>query len=476
MSADNSDPHEEGVQRLAQLGSLLTSAAEAAVRISSIRRRLRPGRPAAREPETQAAIERAPDAVSSSTSPWSHPADVDAGGTLGAPTRAVSTRVLLASAADHGPTPAGPTTRPLRRPEEDLYAVHHEALAFFRSHLPRSWVPEYLAARRLDIALEDPWSAGYAPAGWTALTDHLRQRGWGDEVLVASGLSRRASTGNLIDHFRDRLVLPVRVRDDVVAFVGRCAEGADSRTPKYLNSPASAIYDKSATLYAARDPRDVRWWGATPVLVEGPLDAIAVSSCQGTRWAGMALCGTAMSERHVATLVGAPRGEHPTVIVATDHDRAGEAAAETAFRHLAPRGASLHRLQLPQGQDPADVLRQEGAGHLAFLISNERVPLLTSVINARLDAWRDELQWVEGRVRAARHVAPLVAVLPEEARTVASRQLAERLDLLASTVDAAVRAATPTAGSTFAARPGTARPPQHDRVPSEQSPSRSRGR
>ncbi|MGQ7296962.1 toprim domain-containing protein [Quadrisphaera sp. KR29] len=364
----------------------------------------------------------------------------------------------------------------LRRPEEDLYAVHHEALAFFRSHVSGSWVPGYLASRRLDVALEAPWSAGYAPGGWTALTDHLRQRGWSDEVLIASGLSRRASTGNLIDHFRDRLVLPIRVRADVVAFVGRCAEGADSRTPKYLNSPASAIYDKSTTLYAARDPRDVRWWGATPVLVEGPLDAIAVSSCEGDRWAGVALCGTAMSERHVAALVGTPRRESQTVIVATDHDRAGDAAAETALKHLAPGGGNLYRLRLPQEQDPADVLRKGGPGPLASLLSGERVPLLTAVIDARLSGWTDELQWVEGRVRAARHVAPLLAILPEKERTAASLQLAERLDLLESTVDAAVRAATPTAGSPRPGQLGTARPPQHDRPRTDQSLSRSRGR
>lgn len=463
MNAENSDPHEEGLQRLAQLGSLLTSAAEAGVRIASMRRR----RPAAVISEAQPQTRRTElpsEAVSVAS-----PAPPSTSSTS-------STQAASALASAQGPA-RNVATVSLRREHEDLYAVHQEALAFYRASVSNSWVPEYLTSRRLEVALEPPWSAGYAPAGWTTLTDHLRSRGWCDEVLVAAGLSRPARTGNLIDQFRDRLVLPIRVRDDVVGFVARCAEGADNRTPKYLNSPSSAIYDKSAILYAARDPRDVRWWGATPVLVEGPLDAIAVSSCAGDRWAGVALCGTAMSEEHVAALIGASRRASPEVIVATDHDRAGQAAAETALRRLAPSCGDLHRLQLPQGQDPADVLRQDGADALGALLTSGRTPLFASVLDTRLKRWDGELQWVDGRVRAARHVAPVIAALPEAERPAASRQLAERLDLLESTVEDAVRqAASALTRRSYPSQPSTSGRGAEMRQPGSQPPRASRGR
>jgi len=461
VSADNSDPQEEGLRHLARLASLVTSAAEAAVRIASVRRRLPPAPTGGLPPASPGSAQPAKGAQKARSAPLTAPRPAPSARTEGAVSRA----------------PAGRAAVLLRRPHEDLYAVHQEALEFYQERVSDSWVPTYLASRRLEVALEQPWSAGYAPAGWTDLTDHLRRRGWSDEVLVASGLSRPARTGRLIDHFRDRLVLPLRVRDDVVGFVGRCAEGADSRTPKYLNSPASAIYDKSATLYAARDPRDVRWWGATPVLVEGPLDAIAVSSCSGDRWAGVALCGTAMSDRHVDALVGPSRRAHPEVVVATDHDHAGQAAAETALRRLAARCGDLHRLELPPGQDPADALRQAGPDGLHALLTSGRKPLLTSVLDARLQRWEGQLQWVDSRVRAARHAAPVIAALPERARSEASRQLAVRLDLLQTTVEAAVeQAGRSVAGGPSLSRQNTVRQGTEEAEPERVSPSRRRGR
>jgi len=117
--------------------------------------------------------------------------------------------------------------------QEELRAVHQQAAAFFCAAAEQSWVPDYLHQRSLEAALSEPWAAGYAPASWTALTDHLRSVGWDDAALEASGLSRRARTGNLIDTFRDRLVLPIRdAEGNAVAFVGRARPGAPAHVPK----------------------------------------------------------------------------------------------------------------------------------------------------------------------------------------------------------------------------------------------------
>jgi DNA primase len=103
---------------------------------------------------------------------------------------------------------------------------------FFRTRLPGSWVPGYLAARGFSPAVQSRWHAGYAPAGWDALTRHLRGLGWPDELIEENRLAVRSRRGNLVDVFRDRAVFPVRSPDGTVAgFIGRASERGAPTVP-----------------------------------------------------------------------------------------------------------------------------------------------------------------------------------------------------------------------------------------------------
>ena len=88
------------------------------------------------------------------------------------------------------------------------------------------------------------WRIGYAPAGWTTLTEHLRRLGHDDAAIQEAGLARRpASRGTLVDRFRDRVMLAIRdERGEIVGFIGRARQDADARTPKSFNSAESATY------------------------------------------------------------------------------------------------------------------------------------------------------------------------------------------------------------------------------------------
>ena len=172
--------------------------------------------------------------------------------------------------------------------------------------MPGSWVPGYLASRGLSAAVQDPWLAGYAPAAWDALTSHLRAAGYSDMVIEASGLARRSRRGTLIDTFRDRAMLPIRSADGtIIAFIGRAAEHADPGVPKYLNSPSTALYNKSEVLFGLWEARDALASGARPVIVEGPLDAIAVTTAGHGRYVGVAPCGTNFTAHQAAALAQA---------------------------------------------------------------------------------------------------------------------------------------------------------------------------
>src|SRR5207253_845183 len=133
------------------------------------------------------------------------------------------------------------------------------------------------------------FSVGYAPGRWAALTDYLRRQGATDEEIVGAGLGRVASTGRVIDQFRDRLVFPIKDTNtdgdrEILGWIGRrnpAHDGDDDQShkggPKYLNTAETDLFRKGNELYGLAEATPALADGATVVLVEGPLDAIAVT-------------------------------------------------------------------------------------------------------------------------------------------------------------------------------------------------------
>jgi hypothetical protein len=94
--------------------------------------------------------------------------------------------------------------------EERMVEVNQLSLAYFRRHLPSSWAQQYLADRfGADITNDIRFQPGHAPAGWTNLVDHLRRHAVTDQEMLITGVATMASTGRLIDRFRDRVVFPI---------------------------------------------------------------------------------------------------------------------------------------------------------------------------------------------------------------------------------------------------------------------------
>ena len=145
---------------------------------------------------------------------------------------------------------------------------------FYRRRVFESWVRDYLHGRYLAGAIQ-PAGIGYAPAGWTTTTDHLLTLGHSRDDLVRAGVAVEGERG-LRDVMRDRLTLPVHDHTgQLVGFLGR-AHPDDARAPKYLNTPATELYEKRSTLYGLGDRVADLAAGATPLIVEGPFDKLAV--------------------------------------------------------------------------------------------------------------------------------------------------------------------------------------------------------
>jgi DNA primase len=326
----------------------------------------------------------------------------------------------------------------------ELAHLHDLADRFFQQHLPGSWAPAYLSARGLTPPIQCRWHVGYAPVARDALTCHLREKGWPDTLIEASGLARRTRRGVFTDAFRDRVMLPIRSGDGaVVAFIGRASPHAPERAPKYLNSPSNCLYNKSAVLFGLWEAHEPLADGATPVIVEGPFDAIAVTLAGDGRHVGVAPCGTALTTEHAAALRRSADLNATGITVAFDSDGAGHRAAVRAYHVLSSSGITLTWLMSPTGSDPASVLARQGPAALATVLANQARPLADLVIDAELARWERWLAYPEGRANALHAAAPAVAAMPAHdiARQVV--RLADRLGLRCSTVTDAVTKAVP---------------------------------
>ena len=266
-----------------------------------------------------------------------------------------------------------------------LGEVNAMALAYYENQLTRSgWARPYLAQRfRVDVAGHPHVRPGYAPAGWTHLVDHLRAQGVSDAELSESGLATTTKHGRLIDRFRDRALFPIRHphTGEVLGFIGRrnptLAEDTPHAGPKYLNTPNTALFTKGDQLYGA--VQDLLTGGATPVLVEGPMDAHAITLATGGTHVGLAPLGTALTEDQATQL--AAYGTNP--VIATDADLPGRVAAERDHWLLSQHNLVPLMANLPPGADPADLLTQRGPAELTAALNTVR-PLADVLLAERL--------------------------------------------------------------------------------------------
>jgi DNA primase len=282
------------------------------------------------------------------------------------------------------------------------------AARFYARRLVRSWVPAYLASRGFDGAVLGQWGIGYAPGGWTVLTDYLRGIGYQDAAIEAAGLAQRSKRGTLIDVLRDRAVFPVRSADGTIAgFLGRAALNAQPDTPKYLNTRETEFYHKGDVLFGLYEGRPALAAGGRAVIVEGPLDAIAVNVASNGRYVGVAPCGTALTTAQVTAL---KRASSTAPILAFDGDQAGRKAAVRAYSLLIGQAALV--ADFTDGLDPADQLRTRGAPALLKVLEQSAHPLADVVVDAKVAAFGHWLEFIDGKFSALRAVAPLIAGLP----------------------------------------------------------------
>lgn len=221
----------------------------------------------------------------------------------------------------------------------------------------------YLRGRGLSDETIARFRLGWAPDDRTALQRAMKAEGVAVDALVEAGLVKRYDDGDTIDYMRGRVLFPITDRrGGVIAFGGRVLGDGQ---PKYLNSPDTPLFHKGRVLYGLAQAREPAHKSGTLVVAEGYMDVIALDQAGVPTVAPL---GTALTEDQIAALWRIT----PEPVVCFDGDAAGQRAARRACDRALPLlqpGHSLRFMVLPEGQDPDDLIKREGAGGFRKLLT-----------------------------------------------------------------------------------------------------------
>ncbi|MEA3346081.1 MAG: DNA primase [Chloroflexota bacterium] len=316
---------------------------------------------------------------------------------------------------------------------ERLQRIMSAAAEYYHQLLHSSTGEEaraYIQRRGLTEETVERFQLGYAPDQWEALKGHLLGQGYTLDNLVAAGIvvKRKEGTGGY-DRFRHRLMIPIRLpqvgekRGQVIAFGGRVLREED--VPKYLNSPQTPLFDKSATLFGLDRAQEAIRRRDQAVIVEGYMDVLQAHQHGFTNV--VASMGTSLTEDQLRSLTRLTTN----LVLALDADTAGtrailrglEVARGALDRRvtpvITPQGLvryegrleiALHITILPQGKDPDDVIRAD-TDHWRRLIE-EALPVLDYYFQA-LTADID-FSDPKGKVEAVRRLGPILSEIKNQ--------------------------------------------------------------
>lgn len=244
--------------------------------------------------------------------------------------------------------------------EERLRDVCEAAVQFFELELKRRKdVQDYVHTRGVHDETAATWRLGYAPATWDELCRHLQNIDFSqDEIFDAGfGIKSEKRPNEIFDRFRGRIMFPIfDANSKPIAVSGRFFEkvaGArDGQEPaKYVNSPETALFKKSRTLYGFDRARASIRKADCILLVEGQFDLI-LSHQSGLPFA-VALSGTALTAEHLSLLGRLSK----RLVLALDADQAGVRAGLKSALMAIAAGFDVKVPTFPAGEDPADVAR-----------------------------------------------------------------------------------------------------------------------
>ncbi|MDA9129094.1 DNA primase, partial [Candidatus Gracilibacteria bacterium] len=230
--------------------------------------------------------------------------------------------------------------------KKNLYSLYKDATSYYKQSLERHpEIKKYLSERGLNSEDITKFHFGYSDSG-ISLYNSLKDKGYDNDLIAASAIFLNMRTKK--DKFIGRIIFPIQnLRGDFVAFAGRIIGQGE---PKYLNSPASDIYDKSSILYGLYDARSTITKVDHIIITEGYMDAIALQ--RYGFFQTVAVSGTALTEKHITII---KRLTHK-IYLCFDNDKAGTQATKSSLELLKNQGLEVKIIVIVGAKDPDEYL------------------------------------------------------------------------------------------------------------------------
>ena len=276
-----------------------------------------------------------------------------------------------------------------KQEKERLYDAMELATKFFKQNLMSNQKAlEYLEKRGINEVAISKFSLGLAPKGNFDLKNYLTGLGFTVSELAKAGLVYKKD-GNYLDRFKNRIIIPIKdINSNTIAFGARAI--LDGQMPKYINSPESIIYNKSAVLFGMNRAKETIIEKDSIIFMEGYFDVI--SAHLGGVENAVATCGTALTPQHIKLISRYTKSRK--IYLAFDTDSAGKKAIEhgaeviknifsslgdikqfdSNFKENNDNVCEIRVVQEIEGKDPDEFIREFGGEE--YLKKVEKAPLL----------------------------------------------------------------------------------------------------
>ena len=238
---------------------------------------------------------------------------------------------------------------------ESLLLVNQWAAKFYQDQLwetdnGRAIALSYFRERGFTDETIRKFELGFHPDGWSTLSDAARKSGYNMDYLVRVGLTIDKE-GKQFDRFRNRVMFPIHnLSGKVIGFGGRILI-ADKKQAKYLNSPESDVYHKSAVLYGIHLARKAIMTQDEALLVEGYTDVISMH--QAGIENVVSSSGTSLTAEQVKIIDRYTKN----VTILYDGDPAGIKASFRGMDMILEQGMNVKVVLFPDGEDPDSFAR-----------------------------------------------------------------------------------------------------------------------
>lgn len=266
---------------------------------------------------------------------------------------------------------------------ESMYVVSNYAKDYFHQNLfeneeGKSIGLTYFKERGFREETIKKFQLGFSLNQWDAFTNQALSKGYDLKYLEKTGLTIVKENRN-IDRFKGRVMFPIHsMSGRVLGFGGRILDSTE-KAAKYLNSPASDIYDKSKVLYGIFYAKQAIAKENNCYLVEGYTDVITLhqSGIENV----VSSSGTALTPDQIRLI----KRLTPNITVLYDGDAAGIRASFRGIDLILEQDLNVKVLTFPNQDDPDSYARKVSSEELKEYLTHNATDFIKFKISILME-------------------------------------------------------------------------------------------